>query len=60
MERDLSAFMRKQAARLAESAKGCKDPQLQDRLLEMAANWLKQVPKTGARGPRNRAAAKKN
>jgi hypothetical protein len=58
MERDLSAFMRKQAARLLESAKGCKDPQLQDRLLAMAEDWLRQVPKKGARGPRGRAAKK--
>lgn len=60
MERDLTAFMRKQATRLAESAKGCKDPQLQDRLLEMAADWLKRVPKAGAAKASKRATPKKS
>jgi hypothetical protein len=60
MEQDLNAFMRKQATRLVESAKGCTDPELQNRLFAMAEDWLRQLPQAGAGKAPNRAAPKKS
>jgi len=57
MEHDYPAFCERQAARLLELAKDCRDPARKDQLVQMAADWLKKTPVHGAATPQEPAAA---
>jgi len=47
MDRILRDFIEKQAARLLEAAKDCKDAKLQVELLSMAESWMRSLDEPG-------------